>query len=113
MSSIALEIITLIPATETPFVIPVPFVVSQALLNSGPVTLLATGIAGVEEVEIYFSVDSGVSYVVAQQDGDPVVMTRTHNTLTVNSPIYLGIVKATTANPVGVFAQTNQTATQA
>lgn len=68
-----------------------------------PATLIATGLAGAETVTVYFTGDDGVTWSPAYQKTEQVILTATNNTVSVNSPITIGVLKAASVSAVGVF----------
>ncbi len=96
----ALKSITLIP--EQTGVVTTP-VFNEIVGGDTPATLIATGLAGVEEVDVLISVDNGVSNQPVVQEGTTVKLTVTNNTVTINSPMTVGVIKDTTVGAAGVF----------
>lgn len=82
-----------------------PFRVRQQFL---PATIFATNLAGAESVAILFSIDDGVTFEPLSQDGADLTLVATANTLTINSPMLLGVTKTATAAAAGVFVMANQ-----
>lgn len=88
-------------AQQTPAVsVPRQFRVKQLSL---PMTLIATNLAGSEEVDVFVSVDDGLNFEAVFQDGAAVALTATANTMAVNSPGLFAVTKDATAGLAGVF----------
>ena len=77
-------------------------VFNQVVGADTPATLIATGLAGVEEVDVFISIDNGVTEQAVQQEGSLVVLTVNNNTLTINSPMTVGVRKDATVSAAGV-----------
>ena len=72
-------------------------------VTSVPSTLIATNLAGVEEVPIFFSADDGANWEALQVDGADAVLSATANTLGIFSPVLLSVTKPGTASASGVY----------
>lgn len=68
-----------------------------------PATLFVTNLAGVEEVDIFISQDAGLTFQASAQDGSLVTMSLLNNTLSINSPMRIGVTKDATVSASGVF----------
>lgn len=73
-----------------------------------PATIFATNLAGAESVAILFSVDDGLTFEPLSQDGADLTLVPTANTLTIRSPMLLGVTKTATVAAGGVFVMANQ-----
>lgn len=71
-----------------------------------PTTIIADNLAGAEEVDIYFSVDAGATWVLLYVDDVAVVLTATANAKTFYGPMLIGVLKDATAGACGVYAAT-------
>ena len=78
--------------------------------KSFPVTIMAPGLAGAEEVDVFFSVDKGVTWNILYDDADnPVVLTATKTVKGVFSPMMIGLLKDATVSPVGIYIEKGMT----
>lgn len=68
-----------------------------------PSTILATGLAGAEEVEVQFSPDNGDTWLDAMEDSTQIVLDANTNHIGVYSPIMIKVTKGITAGAVGVY----------
>ena len=109
MSSVDFSPHELIAPTTDAVATHVTFPIEQRFL---PASIFATGLAGVEEVDLFFSVDNGVTFLAAQQDGSPVTLSLTNNEQSIVAPIFLGITKDATVSAAGVYLFTNKQAKQ-
>ena len=77
-----------------------PFQITQ---DRCPVTILADGLATTEEVDLYWSIDGGTTWVLLQQGGAPIVLDATNNAVKIDHPMLIGVVKDATAAACGVY----------
>lgn len=92
---------TIIAAQTGAVATQVPFRVDR---NNAPVTIMATGLAGAEEVDIFFSADNGSTWsVLRDKDGNDMKLTATVTSLAVDSPVMLGFTKDASVGAAGVF----------
>ena len=75
----------------------------QVTSNRVPCSLIADGLAGAEEVDIFFSVDNGTTWVTLTVDGSVVVLTATDTAKTFYGPRMIGVLKDATAAACGVY----------
>lgn len=68
-----------------------------------PATLLATNLAGAEEVQVLISSDDGATSQAVQQEGTTVVLALTDSVKSINSPMMVGVTKDATLGLCGVF----------
>lgn len=68
-----------------------------------PATLIASGLATTEEVQILVSIDNGATSFAAQVEGTTEILTATDFITTINSPMMVGVTKDATAGLSGVF----------
>lgn len=68
-----------------------------------PATLVAEGLTGFEFISVLVSIDGGTTTQQSYQDDSEVKLTATNNTLSVNTPITIGLVKPVTISAAGVF----------
>jgi hypothetical protein len=68
-----------------------------------PCTLIANNLASAEEVDVYFSVDGGATWVLMQSGGTAVKLTATTPYVTFTTPMTIGVVKDATAGACGVY----------
>jgi len=71
-----------------------------------PTTIVANNLAGSEEVDVFFSIDGGTTWVTLYVDGSAVVLTATDNAKTFYGPMKVGFLKDTTAGACGIYAYT-------
>ncbi len=71
--------------------------------NVAPATLIAEGLTGVEVISVLVSNDGGATTQQAFQNGTAVELTATNNTLSVNTPVTVGLIKPVTGSAAGVF----------
>ena len=84
----------------------VAFLVTASLHGARAVTIMAPGLAGVEEVDVFFSVDGGVTWAILYDDSDTaVVLTATKTVKGIFSPMLLGFLKDTTVAAVGIYVE--------
>ena len=79
----------------------VPFKITQ---DQVPCTISANLLAGTEEVNFYYSIDAGTTWVLMQVEDTPAVLTATYNLKTFYGPIMLGVLKDATDGACGVYA---------
>ena len=71
-----------------------------------PATLFATGLAGSEKAVVSISPDGGATFVEVQQEGVAIELTAINNTISINSPMTIGVTKEATVSAAGVFLNT-------
>lgn len=73
-----------------------------------PATLLATGLAGAEEADIFISPDQGTTWATLGMEegtGTPAVvtLTATRTAFVIEAPMYIGVTKDASTGAAGVF----------
>ena len=68
-----------------------------------PATLVAEGLTGVEVISVLVSTDDGTTTQQSFQNDTAVELTATNNTLSVNTPVTIGLLKPITGSAAGVF----------
>ena len=82
-------------STQAPF---------QVTRDNLPVTLMAVGLAGSEECDLYFSHDEGTTWTLLRdKDGNVLKLTATVTSLAIDSPILLGVTKDASVGAAGVY----------
>ena len=66
--------------------------------------VVATGLAGVEEYDVYFSIDNGDNWELYQDGGAPVVITATSVRILLPAGLMFGFLKDLTAGNSGLYA---------
>ena len=78
--------------------------------KSYPVTIMAPGLAGAEEIDVFFSVDNGATWNILYDDADTaVVLTATKTVKGVFSPMLIGLLKDVTVASVGIYVEKGTT----
>ena len=73
-----------------------------------PATLMAVGLAGAEEADIFISPDNGTTWAtLGAEDGSGtpkvVTLTATRTAFVIQSPMYIGVTKDSSTGAAGVF----------
>jgi hypothetical protein len=72
-----------------------------------PVTIMAVGLAGIETISLWFSIDGGITFEEYMSNGSQLTFTATHNVRACYSGIYLGFTKTSSVAGVSLVANTN------
>lgn len=97
---------TLIEPTTAAVNTPVFIKVTQSMT---PATISATNLAGVEEVNIVFSTDNGLTSEAFFQSGVEGVLTLTNKVTSINSPQMIGVTKTATVGETRVTISYGET----